>query len=67
MLQLWNVWIIFIISFFSLFEIIKVNVREPCIFLSIHASIAEAAAAIPNGTKLFFVIGIATFVNGTAI
>ena len=30
-------------------------------------TIAEAAAAIPNGTKLFFAIGIATFVNGTAI
>ena len=30
------------------------------------ASIAEAAAVIPNGSKTFFAKGIATFINGTA-
>ena len=30
----------------------------------ISASIAEAAAVIPNGAKTFFAKGIATFING---
>ena len=51
-------------SFISSFEIINVVVPEPCIFFSIPASIAEAAAVIPNGTKTFFAKGIATFFNG---
>ena len=53
-------------SFISLFEIIKVVVPEPCIFFWIPASIAEAAAVIPNGAKTFFAKGIATFINGPA-
>ena len=52
-------------SFISSFEIIKVVVPEPCIFFWIPASIAEAAAVIPNGAKTFFAKGIATFINGT--
>ena len=35
-------------------------------FFGIPASIAEAAAVIPNGTKTFFAKGIATFINGPA-
>ena len=53
-------------SFISSFEIIKVVVPEPCILFSIPASIAEAAAVIPNGAKTFFAKGIATFINGPA-
>ena len=33
-------------------------------FFLIPASIAEAAAVIPNGAKTFFAKGIATFING---
>ena len=45
--------------FISLFEIIKVTVPEPCFvfvfwFFLIPASIAEAAAVIPNGAKKLF-------------
>ena len=41
--------------FSSSFEIIKVVcLPEPCIFSWIPASIAEAAAVIPNGAKIFF-------------
>ena len=36
------------------------------VFFSIPASIVGAAAAIPNGNKIFFAKGIATFVNGPA-
>ena len=36
----------------SLFQIIKVVVPEPCISFWIPASIAEAAAVIPNGAKM---------------
>ena len=36
------------------------------IFL-ITASMAEAAAVIPNGAKIFFANGSATFINGPAI
>ena len=53
-------------SFISLFEIIKVFVPEPCIFFWILASTAEAAAVIPNGTKIFYARGTATFINGPA-
>ena len=52
-------------SFISSFEIIKVVAPEPCIFL-IPPSIAEAAAVIPNGAKIFFANGTATFINGPA-
>ena len=41
-------------SFISPFEIIKVAVPESYIFFWIPASIAEAAAVIPNGAKIFF-------------
>ena len=53
-------------SFISLFEIIKVVVLEPCIIFWIPASVAEAAAVIPNGAKTFFAKGIATSINGPA-
>ena len=49
MLESLRAWAIFIMSFISSFEIIKVFVPEPCIFFWIPASIAEAAAVIPNG------------------
>ena len=39
-------------SFISSFEIIKVIVPEQCIFFWISVSIAEAAAVIPNRTKI---------------
>ena len=42
------------IPFISSFEMIKVVVPEPCIFFWIPASIAEAAAVIPNGARIFF-------------
>ena len=35
-------------------------------FFGIPASVAEAAAVIPNGAKTFFAKGIATFINGPA-
>ena len=35
-------------------------------FFWIPASIAEAAAVIPNGTKTFFAKRITNFINGTA-
>ena len=62
-------WTIFIMSFISLFEIIKVVVHgaedkgrpEPCIFFWIPASIAEAAAVIPNRAKTFFAKAICYF------
>ena len=54
-------------SFISSFEITKVVAPEPCVFFFwISASIAEAAAVIPNGAKTFFAKGIATFINGPA-
>ena len=49
------------------FEIIKVVVPESCIFFLISASIAYAAAVIPNGAKMIFAKGTATFINGPAI
>ena len=57
---------IFKISFISSFEIVKDAIQEPCIFFSIPASIAEEAAVIPNGAKICFAIGAATFINGPA-
>ena len=57
---------IFTMSFFFFFKITKVVVPEPCIFFRIPASIAEAAAVIPNGAKMFFAKGTATFINGPA-
>ena len=45
---------IFVMSFIFSFEIIKVVVSEPCIFFWIPAAIAETAAVIPNGAKMFF-------------
>ena len=54
-------------SFISSFEIIKVVVPQPCIFFWNPASTAEAAVVIPNGAKLFFATGTATFINGPAI
>ena len=53
-------------SFISSFEIVKVVVPEPCISFWIPASIAEAAAVVPNGAKTFFAKGTTTFVNGPA-
>ena len=35
-------------------------------FFWIPASVAEAAAVIPNGAKTFFGKGISTFINGPA-
>ena len=35
-------------------------------FFSIPASIAEAAAIIPNGAETFLAKGITTFINGPA-
>ena len=54
-------------SFISSFEVIKVVVLESCIFSWIPASVAEAAAVIPNGTKICFEIATATFINAPAI
>ena len=36
------------------------------VFFSIPASIAEAAAVISNGAKIFFAKGNATYINGPA-
>ena len=41
-------------SFISSVEIINVVVPKLYIFFWIHTSIAEAAAVIPNGAKIFF-------------
>ena len=54
-------------SFISSFEIIKFVVPELCIFSWIPASIAEAAADIPNGAKIFFASRTATFINWPAV
>ena len=53
--------------FISSFEIIKVVVPEPCIFFLMSASIAYAAAIIPNRAKMFFAKETSTFINGPAI
>ena len=41
-------------SWLSSFETIKVVVPEPCVFFLIPVSIAETAAVILNGSKIFF-------------
>ena len=37
-----------------------------CFFFWISASIAEAVAVTPNGTKIFFAKGTPTFITGPA-
>ena len=62
-------WTVFIMPFIFLFRIIKVvdeGWSEPCIFLWILASIAEAAAVIPNEATICFARETATFFNGPA-
>ena len=41
-------------SFVFLFEIIKTVLPEPRIFFWVPVSIAETAAVISNGAKIFF-------------
>ena len=53
-------------SCISSFEIIKIVVPEQCIFFWIPASLAEAAAVIPNGAKIFFARRTTTFSNEPA-
>ena len=53
-------WTISIMSFIFSFEIFKVVVLEPCIFFWIPTSVAEVAAVIPNGAKIFFAKETAT-------
>ena len=52
--------------FSSSFEVIKVVVPELCIFFWIPSSVAETAAVIPKGTKVFYAKVRATFINGSA-
>ena len=57
----------FIIFIFS-FEIIKVVVPDPNIFLCIPASAADAAAVNPKGIKALLANGLITFfINGTPV
>ena len=56
---------IFIMSCISSIEIIKVVVAGP--FFWIPASTDEDVAVIPNGVKICFANGTATFINGAAI
>ena len=61
-------WIIFITSFISSFEIIKVVLPDPNIFLCIPASASDAAAVNPKGIKTFSANGLITFfLNGNPI
>ena len=53
--------------FLSSFGIISVDIPEPIYFFLILASIVDATAVTPNGAKIFFVNGIATFIIGPAI
>ena len=53
-------------SFISSFEIIIVVVPEPRIFFWIPPSIGGTATVIPNGAKIFFAKGTATFIDGPA-
>ena len=46
--------------FISSSKIVKVVAPEPCFFFWMPESIA----VIPNGAKIYFAKGIATFVNG---
>ena len=48
-------------SFISSFEIIKVVVPDPNIFLCIPASAADAAAVNPKGIKTLLANGLITF------
>ena len=52
---------IFIISFISSFEIIKVVFPDPCIFLCIPASAADADAVNPNGINTLLANGLIIF------
>ena len=52
-------------SFIFSFQIINVIVPERCFFFLIPASIAEAAAVISNGAKIFFAKETVTFINGS--
>ena len=55
-------------SFISSFEIIKVVVPDPNIFLCIPASAADAAAVNPKGIKTLLANGLITFViNGNPV
>ena len=52
-------------SFISSFEIIKVVVPDPNIFLCIPASAADAAAVYPKGIKTLLANSLITFfING---
>ena len=44
-------------AFISSFEIVKVVVRELCIFFWIPACIVEAAVVVPNEAKICFAKG----------
>ena len=55
-------------SFISLFEINKVVVPDPNIFLRIPASAADAAAINPKGIKILLANGLTTFfINGNPV
>ena len=55
-------------SFISLFEINKVVVPDPNIFLCIPASAADAAAVNPKGIKILLANGLTTFfINGNPV
>ena len=55
-------------SFISSFEIIKVVVPDPNIFLCIPASAADAAAVNPKGIKTLLANGLITFfINGNPV
>ena len=54
--------------FISSFEIIKVVVLDPNIFLCIPASAADAAAVFPKGIKTLLGNGLITFfINGNPV
>ena len=54
--------------FISSFEIIKVAVLDPKIFLCIPASAADAAAVFPKGIKTLLGNGLITFfINGNPV
>ena len=60
--------IIFIMSFILSFEIIKVVVPDPNIFLCIPASAADTAAVNPKGIKALLANGLITvFINGNPV
>ena len=51
----------FMISFISLFESTNVVMADPNIFLWIAASVADATAVNPNGTKTLLANSLSTF------